>query len=115
MKGYFLGGSRSILLSYGDRCEIFLGITGFLRFAPGDAPDSGGALEGHRRHGRKAVKDRMPFELEFRLKKAFFRMTGYFLGGGPSILVRYGGMGEKTAQPWDLSKSPKGGGTALLF
>ena len=42
----FLGGERSIQLSYRDRCEIFLGITGFLRFAPGDAPDSEGHWRG---------------------------------------------------------------------
>ena len=139
-----LGGSRSILLSYGDRCEIFLGITGFLRFAP-DSYKPGNIVAENtkisrfsgtekRRKGAKCGKQfliaaaraptlwvgdrarifkkqrgeqreadpelslpknaklRIETGPAFRSKKAVFRMTGYFLGGGPSIPVRYGGI-----------------------
>ena len=106
---FFLGGGRSILLSYRDIYEISLILRGFLRFVQGDDLYFRGKIHqknGHFANGflplesnllknvllprrQKSAEFTTPFEPDFRFQKIIWPVINIFLGGVCSIQLSY--------------------------
>ena len=108
-RGSFLGGGRSILLSYRDIYEISLILRGFSRFVQGDDLYFRGKIHqknGHFANGflphesiflknvplprrQKNAEFTTPLEPDFRFQKNIWPVINIFLGGECSIQLSY--------------------------